>query len=235
MKRLNVLFSLSSLTVFLVTLERFSFTTKILFQPYNFIRLHELVQMNGLILFTVLIHLLILKEVTHNFKTIQQKSGFLLFILSLIGVYFYATGNGVHELASFTVNTFCDVQKLQGDLCHGLYINDYYTGNILFFIGGIFMSVSLILFEKKSPSHTFEKKDQTVLWINALIFSLAIIAYAAFDQVIVGLIYSILMTLITVYFFVPIRKKYLHYPLTTYTTLTYVIGTVIAIAIRFLR
>ena len=45
MKRLHVLFSLNSLAVVLVSIERFSFTTRVLLQPYQFLRLHEAVQL----------------------------------------------------------------------------------------------------------------------------------------------------------------------------------------------
>jgi hypothetical protein len=51
MNRLNGAFTVTSALVLLVTLERFSFTTSILLQPYSFIRLHELVQ--GPILLTL--------------------------------------------------------------------------------------------------------------------------------------------------------------------------------------
>jgi hypothetical protein len=44
MKRLQILFSLNSLAVVLVSIERFSFTTHILLQPYHFLRLHEVIQ-----------------------------------------------------------------------------------------------------------------------------------------------------------------------------------------------
>jgi len=61
MNRLNVLLTLSSLDVLLVTLERFSFTTQVVLQPYSFLRLHEVFQIATLILFTVLIPTFVLR------------------------------------------------------------------------------------------------------------------------------------------------------------------------------
>jgi len=233
MNRLNWLFTLSSLSVILITIERFSFTTKILLEPYNFLRLHELVQMSILILLTVIIPFLILREVTDNFKGLKNKKGFLLFLAFIVGIYFYATGNGVHEVSSFNFNNFCDVKKFSGNLCGGFFFNDYYTGNILYFIGAALMVVSLMLLEKINPNRKYHKKDLLATIINSVIYAFAIFAYAGFDRVLVGLIYSVIITIVASFLFIQIRKNYLNYPVIFYTTLTYFLGTIAALIIRF--
>ena len=48
MKSVNRLLTLLSLTTVVITLERVSPTTRVMLQPYNFLHLHEVVQM-GLI------------------------------------------------------------------------------------------------------------------------------------------------------------------------------------------
>lgn len=232
MKKLNILFSLSSLSVLIVTIERFSATTKVLLEPFSFLRLHELIQMAFVILLTVVIPFFLLREVTNNVESFKIKKGFLLALLFIIGVYYYATGNGAHEIASFTFNQYCDTKNFTDNLCGGLFINDYYTGNIFYFVGGAMMVLSLMLFEKLSPNKNWTKKDMRILVANAVIYALAIFAYAAFDRVLVGLIYSIIMTLVSVYLFLQVRHKYLRYPIITYTALTYTLGTIAALIVR---
>lgn len=234
MNRLNWIFTLSSISVLLVTIERFSFTGKILLQPFNFLRLHELIQITFLILLTVIIPVLILREVTNNFRGFGKRD-FWLLTTFIIGVYFYSTGNGVHELASFLFNNYCDVKNFTGNLCNGFFFNDYYTGNIYYFIGGFAMVASLLLLELKKPNHNYSKKDFPITLVNALIYAFAIFAYAAFDVVLVGLIYSLITTAFTVILFAKIRRKYLKYPLITYTTITYLIGTISAVLLRTLK
>lgn len=234
MHKLNWIFTFSSLSVLFVTIERYSFTTKILLQPYSFMRLHEIVQMIFIILLTVILPFLILKEVSQNFETLKIKRGFLLTLTFLIGVYYYATGNGIHEVSSFNFNHFCDVKNFTGDLCGGFFINDYYTGNIFYFVGGALMVLSILLLEKFKPVNKFSKKDMVIALINAVIYALAIFAYAAFDRVSVGIIYSVIITLISVYLFWKIRKNYLKYPVITYTVTTYTLGTVAALIVRYL-
>ncbi len=234
MHRLNLFFTLSSLSVLLVTIERFSFTARVLLQPYSFMRLHEIVQMTLLILLTVLIPFLLLKVITQNFKNLKQKE-FLLLLTFITGVYFYATGNGVHELASFMFNHYCSVTKFSGDLCGGLFFNDYYTGNIYYFIGGFIMVASLLLLELGRPNETYQRKDLLLTIINAGIYAFAIFAYAAFDRVLVGIIYSVITTVFALSLFIQVRKQYLKYPVITYTTLTYLLGTTAAVLVRFLR
>lgn len=233
MNKLNLLFSLSSLSVILITIERFSFTTKILLQPFGFLRLHELIQMSVLILLTVIIPFLILREVTHNFETLKLKRGFILGLLFITGIYFYATGNGLHEVSSFNFNNFCDTKNFSGDLCGSFFFNDYYTGNIIYFIGAGLMVISLMLLEKLKPNKNYQRKDLAVTIINSAIYAFAIFAYAAFDRVVVGLTYSVIVMLFAQFLFWQIRKKYLQYPVIIYTAATYTLGTIAALIIRF--
>lgn len=233
MNRLNFLFTLTSLNVLLVTVERFSFTTKILLQPYSFLRLHEVFQISVLILFTVVIPFLILREVTGNFDLLKTRKGAIAAVIFIIGVYFYATGNGVHELGSFLFNQYCDVKNVTGEMCGGIFFNDYYVGNILYFIGAILMNTVLLIFEKDKPNKTFTKKDSIPLIINGIIYSFAIFAYAAFDRVLVGLIYSVMMLLIVALFYILNKKNYLQKPVTTYFVITYTLGTIASLIVRF--
>lgn len=233
MNRLNLLFSLSSLSVVLVTIERFSFTTKIILQPFGFLRLHELVQMSFLILLTVIIPFFLLREVTNNFASLRVQKGLVLGLLFITGIYFYATGNGLHEVSSFNFNQFCDPKNFSGDLCSGFFFNDYYTGNIFYFIGAGLMILSLVFLERLKPNTNYQKKDLLTTVVNAAIYALAIFAYAAFDRVLVGLVYSAVIMLFADILFLQIREKYLRYPIITYTALTYTLGTLAALVVRF--
>ncbi|MBI3980921.1 hypothetical protein HY345_02895 [Candidatus Microgenomates bacterium] len=232
MNKLNWLLTLSSLSVLLVTIERFSFTTRILLQPYNFLRLHEIVQMCVVILFTVIIPYLVLKEVSDNFSLLRKRWGFWLGLMFVTGIYFYATGNGVHEVSSFNFNNFCDTKNFQGNLCGGMFFNDYYTGNILYFVGGILMYLSLLLFEQRNPNKTYQRKDLPLTTINSLIFSFAIFAYSGFDRVLVGLVFSLIMMTISLILLYKKRGKILEAPYTLYTVLSYSVGTIAALAVR---
>lgn len=232
MHKINLLFTFSSLSVLLVTIERFSFTTRVLLDPNSFFRLHEIVQMSVLILLTVVIPVFLIKEITQNFKNLKQKD-FPLILLFISGIYFYATGNGVHELASFMFNHYCNVNNYAGDLCGGLFFNDYYTGNIYYFIGAFMMIASLLLLELRHPSETFKKNDLIILTVNALIYSFAIFAYAAFDRVSVGIVFSIITSAFVTSLFIKIRKQHIKYPVITYHTLTYLVGTITALIVRF--
>lgn len=234
MKRLHILFSLTSLSVVLVTIERFSFTTKVLLQPYNFLRLHEAIQILVLILATVLIPFFLFKTVTDDFSSLKtSRKNLFLGVLFIVGVYFYASGNAFHELASFLLDQYCDVTKLSGGLCESLFFNDYYTGNILYFIGAFFMTVPVVLLEVARPRFVMQRRDLWLLLPNCLIYALAIIAYAGFDVVIVGLVYTLVTTLTIVSILVVERKKVLHLPVTSYMAMTYVIGAVVGCIVRF--
>jgi|SRR5947209_1688774 len=235
MKRLHILFSLNSLAVVLISIERFSFTTRILLQPYQFLRLHEALQIVVLILATVLIPFFLFQEVTAHFSLLakDKKRGMFLGSVFIAGIYFYASGNAFHELASFLLNQYCDVARVSGQLCGSLFFNDYYTGNILYFIGAFLFTLALILLEIVQPRILMTKRDLWLLVPNSLIYALAIVAYAGFDRVLVGLVYSLITTLVVVAILLIHRRELRFLPVTSYTALTYVIGTLVACLVRF--
>jgi hypothetical protein len=235
MKRLHILFSLNSLAVVLVSVERFSFTTRVLLQPYNFLRLHEAIQITILILATVIIPFLLFKEATGDFSLLTKgsKKNLALAVIFVSGVYFYASGNAFHELASFLFNQYCDVTRVAGALCSGFFFNDYYIGNILYFIGAFLMTITLILFEVSQPRLSMTRRDFWLILPNCIIYALAILAYAGFDRVLVGLVYAIVTTLVVVGLLFSQRKAIQHLPITYYTALTYLLGTLAACIVRF--
>ena len=234
MKRLHLLFSLTSLSVVLVTIERFSFTTRVLLQPYSFLRLHEFIQIVVIILATVIIPFLLFKTVTNDFALLKTtKKNLLLGVLFITGIYFYASGNAFHELASFLLNQYCDVTRVSGTLCESLFFNDYYAGNILYFIGAFLLIIPLLLLEISQPLFVMQRNDFWLLLPNCGIYALAIIAYAGFDQVIVGLVYTLFTLLVAISILFVQRKKILQLPVTNYTVITYAIGTIVACIVRF--
>lgn len=78
-----------------------------------------------------------------------------------------------------------------------------------------------------------QRKDFWLLLPNCLIYAFAIIAYAGFDRVIVGLVYTLLTMLVAASILFIQRKKILQLPLTNYTVITYAIGTIVACIVRF--
>ena len=233
MSRINFLLTLSSLNVLLVTIERFSFTTQVFLQPFNFLRLHEVFQMLTIILATVIIPFFILREVTDNFSALKSTKGVILGTLFITGIYFYATGNGVHELGSFAFNTYCETKNVTGNLCGGLFFNDYYFGNILYFIGAFLMNIVIILFERDHPQKIpIAGKNLAILITNSVVYAFAIFAYSGFDRVLVGLVYSLISMVVIDVLLLTARTKPKHLPFTLYAASTYTLGTLASLLMR---
>ena len=234
MKQLNLIFSLYSLTAFIIIVERLSPTTKILLPPDNFIRLHEINQTIIFLSISIILSFLILKSVTNNFQTLRTKGSTLLLALFILGAYLFGAGEGWHEVASFTLNQYCNVDHVVGSLCKGLFINDFYAGNIIFFIGGLLMNTSLMIFALKKPSNLFSNNDIYILLLNSIVYAFTWMAYAAFDKVLIGLLFSSILMIISLGFLTVIRKRLREYPYILYSATAYSLATIVSIIIRFL-
>jgi hypothetical protein len=228
-RRLNLLFVATSLIVVLVSVERFSFTTGILLRPANFLRLHEVVQMGVIILATVLVQAGLLWAVSHRFRTLSARP-LLLFVA---GVYFTATGNGVHEVSSATLQTYCQLDSIGSNLCGGLYINDFYTGNAMFFFGALLTTAALLVLERRAPQGAgFSTRALAVALVNALVYAVAIVAYAGFDRVLVGFVFTAATAFMALTYLSTTGRQWRRYPFTVYTAVTFVLGGVAAAAVR---
>jgi hypothetical protein len=228
MNRLNRAFTVTSVLVLLVTIERFSFTTTILLQPYSFIRLHELVQGPILLTLFLVVSTFVLKEISCGFKTLRYPS----LALFVVGAYLYGLGEGWHEVTSFTLNQHCDAQNISGDLCGGLFINDYYTGNVLFFLGGIAMATALMILERANPSSAWDNRNVAIGGVNSLIYSFTFFAYAAFDLVLVGLYSTAALMLISLVFLAAVVRRWRNYPYISYSAFAYTLAMVASLIVR---
>lgn len=233
MSSMNRILTASSLLTLLVIAERLSFTTQIILEPYNFLRLHEVVQMLVLILISVILPFFVLKIVTKNFELLKTTKGTFLGLLFIIGIYFYATGNGAHEIASYIFNTFCPTKQFIGNkLCESAYFNDYYFGNIVFFVGYYFMILPLVLFERMNPQKSFTKTDIIVIVTNALVYGFSVFAYAAFDPASVGLIFTIVTALTLDMLLLTSGKRFMQLPFTSYSATAMTLAAIGILLVR---
>ncbi len=233
MTRINVLLTLLSLNAVLVIVERLSETTKIILQPYNFLRVHEVFQMTIVITLSITLSFLLLKVLSKNFELLKSKKGTIIGIIFCLGIYFTATGNGLHEVASFLFNTFCNVKIIKNDACGSMFFNDYYFGNIVYFVGLLMGNISLVLFERMNPQKLVSIKETAITIVNGLVYALTLFAYAAFDKVLVGLYFVVIAAIICDFLFLNSRKKFSSMPFTLYLAVGYTASAIVTLLVRF--
>jgi hypothetical protein len=234
MKSVNRLLTLLSLTTVVITIERVSPTTKVLLQPYNFLHLHEVVQMGLISAFSVVVSFLLLRAISGNFALLQDTLGAVLGVVFLLGTYFYATGNGAHEVASFLFNQYCDTKHFTSAVCGSQYFDDYYFGNIVYFLGLGLSNLALVLLERRRPDATFNSRDAMVTVANGVVLALTFIAYDGFDRVAVGLISTAIFAIAFDALLLSRRVPYRTLPFTLYSALGFSLAAVVATPIRLL-
>jgi hypothetical protein len=232
MKRINVIVSLYTLTAVVIIIERRLPITQVLLQPYDFIRLHEINQTVIFLPITVILSFFVLKSVTDNFQTLNRRLNTVLAAVFVCGAYLYGAGEGWHEVASFTLNTYCDTDNLTGNLCLGLFINDYYAGNLIFFVGGVMMNSVLLVLATQQKMERFNNTDLAILLFNSLIYALSWFAYAAFDVVLLGLFFATLLAVISIVAFMRVKWNAREYPYITYSAVAYTFATIATVIYR---
>lgn len=232
MNRLNTILTVNSLIVFAIIVERLTPTGSILLQPYNFISIHQLLQATVFIPAFIIVSVLLLKEFTNNFHLLSGKLPVFLVILFIVGVYLFGTGEGWHEHASFLYSQLCADATFVSQQCGALFINNYYAGNGIFFIGGLCMYLSLLTFSAIHPAKDFSNKDLVILLINSFVTALSWFAYAAFDEVFLGLLFASILSVISIIYLWRRKFAYKKYPYITYSAVAYTISTLATLVVR---
>lgn len=233
MRPITILLSLLSLNAFVVIVERLSPTTQIILAPYGFLRVHEFIQMLAIIPFSFIISFLLLKYITDNFRLLKTTRGTVIGTVFIMGLYFTATGNGAHEIASYVFNSFCNTKQIIPGFCGSSFFNDFYFGNIVYFAGLLLSNIALIIFERENPDKTLKKKDLIIVVANGIVYAFTLFAYAAYDRVIVGLGFTLVMTAVVDYLLLTATSKPRTLPFTLYSTLAYTLSTTAIIIVRF--
>jgi hypothetical protein len=233
MKRVNTIVTLYSLTALVIIIERLLPITRMLLQPYDFIRLHEINQTVIFLPITIILSCLVLQSVTDRFRRLDTPFNTVLAVVFVCGAYLYGAGEGWHEVASFTLNTYCDTENLAGNLCNGLFINDYYAGNLIFFVGGVMMNSVLLALATQQPMERFDNKDMAILLVNSLVYGFTWFAYAAFDVVLLGLFFAALLALISIAAWLRVKRNMREYPYITYSVVAYALATAATMIYRF--
>jgi hypothetical protein len=234
MKPVNRLLTLLSLTTVIITVERISPTTKVLMQPYNYLHLHEVVQMGIISAFSVVISFLLLRTVTRNFRLLQDGAGTVLGVVFILGTYFYATGNGVHEVASFLFNEYCDTKHFTSASCGSMFFDDYYFGNVVYFVGLGLSNLALVLLELQRPDTTYGTRDLRVTAANGLVLALTFFVYDAFDRVAVGLLSTIIYAVVFDVLLVRSKVRFRSAPFTVYSALGFTAASILAAPVRLI-
>jgi uncharacterized membrane protein len=97
------------------------------------------------------------------------------------------------------------------------------------------LTIALILLERNNIPTDLDRKNWVILLVNSVVFAFAIIAYSAFDRVLVGLIYSLLTTFTILLLLITSNKKVNQLPYTTYALITYALGTTVSLIVRLIH
>lgn len=232
--RVNWLLTALSLLAVVITVERVSPTTTVLLGPNGYLHLHEFLQMGAITAASTIISFLLLRAVSGEFAALRDLRYLILGCLFILGSYYYATGNGAHEVASFMFNQFCNTKHFSSAPCRAMYADDYYYGNIVYFLGLGLSDLALILIERDYPGALMDRKN---LWItigNGLLLALTFFVYDAFDRVSIGLVSTVVYALVFGALLLTARAPGRALPFTLYSTLGFAAAAVAAVPVRLL-
>ncbi|MCL4384270.1 hypothetical protein M1116_02360 [Patescibacteria group bacterium] len=223
MNALTVWLSLLSIGLLAMTAGGLLGTGAVYLEPDDFLRLHELIQIAVILPLTIVIAFMILRTVTGRFQKLQNGLGIALGVIFFLGIYFYAVGNGIHEVTNFFLNSYCDLTLVPGTFCRGLAVNDFYLSNLFIFGGAYLVNLSLIILERMAPV-SINGRELILVAINSLILAAIIAINVTRGTVAISMVYALLTMITTDIFFLFRKVSWRQVPLTLYLAIAYTIG-----------
>jgi hypothetical protein len=173
------------------------------------------------------------KYVSNNFEVSKTKKGIIITILFFFGILLTVMGNTIHETSGFFFKTYCPLPGSPVNLCAGLFFNDYYFGRILYFFGTLLCNLTIIILEIQKPVKRLTKQDNYIITTNAALYALGLLAYIAFDKVIVGILFVLTAAVITNILLFTSKKSMKTLPFTSYYAIAYSLATIAALTLKY--
>ncbi|MEK7517037.1 MAG: hypothetical protein AAB583_00675 [Patescibacteria group bacterium] len=226
MKKIHLLLTGLSVTILLLSLNRFTSFTLSYLQPYDFLRWLDFNAMIPIPLLSILLYYFLLREVTYESSFKKTKLYIFLFTLFTVGVYLFGASSGNHEVTNYLNTRFCERGTIDSPLCNIIAYNDDEFSHLIYYLGFVFMNVVLLLMEYNMPRKKgMVKKDYIFVSLNALFIGLGIFANLAFEEIGIDLyVFGFLMVL-SLYLLYS-KKVVSKFPITYYFAVSYTIGVV---------
>ncbi|MCR4263985.1 MAG: hypothetical protein NUV98_04695 [Candidatus Roizmanbacteria bacterium] len=225
MKHVHYILTGLSLVLVLLSANRLLPSTRGMLPPHDFLRVVDINAMLPIPLASVLLYFYLKKNVEENGKLLNKK--FLTFasLLFVAGVYLFGAGSGLHEAMDYLNARFCDRGELKNELCNIVSYNDDTFSHVIYYLGFILLTVSLVATEYFSPrKHAVSSKDVKLVLANALFIALFIFANLAFEPTLMDMIVFGSMTVLTLSTLMFGKHSYKLLPVTFYFAVSYGVG-----------
>ncbi|MBI4137386.1 hypothetical protein HY469_04965, partial [Candidatus Roizmanbacteria bacterium] len=176
---------------------------------------------------SVVLYFFLKKNVEENGKLLNKNKIVLATLLFIIGVYLFGAGSGLHEAMDYLNARFCNRGEITNALCNIISYNDDTFSHIVYYIGFILLTISLVITEYFSPrKNPISLKDIRLISANALFIALFIFLNLAFEPTLMDMIVFGSMTVFTASVLQFGRHSYKNLPITLYFAISYGVGVI---------
>ncbi len=185
LRRTHLLLTVQSVVVLLVAVNRLTRLTTGYVAANEFLRWVDLLNMLVLPVVSVLALYALRRVLRYPSPALGRRADVALAVVFVVGVYLLAAGYGDHEVTNYLHIRFCDVRPFGAtdQLCQIIVYNDDQFSHLVFFIGFILLSLSVLLLPPLFPAlRQASGRHLAALAANAVVFALGIFANLAFEE-----------------------------------------------------
>ncbi len=236
MKKIHFLLTGLSLTILLLSLNRLTPFTLGYLQPYDFLRWVDFNAMIPIPLLSILLYYLLLRETIYESRFKKTVLYIFLFLLFIVGVYLFGASSGNHEETNYLNTRFCDRGEIDTPLCNIISYNDDEFSHIIYYLGFVFMNITLLFMEYNMPRKTgMVRNDFIFVGANALFIGLGIFANLAFEEIGIDLFVFGFLMILSLYLLLSKRKIIFKLPIAYYFALSYSIGVIGTAVVKLMK
>ena len=218
MKRFHLILIGLSSSIVILSLNRLTPITQTYLQPFEFLRLMDVLAMIPIPLSSVLLYVLLKEQIT--------KSTHVLYTLILItGIYLFAAGSGDHEVTNYLNIRFCDSGKSTTAICNSIAYNDDEFSHYVYYAGFILLNIALMAYEYSYPRiKPIRGIDIAGIFANSFIIGLGIFANLAFEEIGIDLYIFGAVMLLAIWLLFKGKQPATYLPATMYFAMSYALG-----------
>lgn len=189
MKKVHVLLTSLSFVIVMLSVNRLGSFTQHRLEPYDFLRWLDINAMLPIPIATVVVYYLLKKDVEVAGEAARTGPFLAHNVVFLVGVYLLGASSGDHETTNYLNLRFCAERPVDEDLCAAVAFHDDTFSHVLYYLGVIMYTLSVVTMEWRCPRRTeATRRDGLLILANATVIAVGIFANLAFETAAIDMV-----------------------------------------------
>lgn len=235
MRKVHLLLTGLSVVIVALSLNRLTGATAGTIAPHDFLRWLDLNAMLPIPIASIVLYYLLKKDVELAGAAPPSRWLLTVNVVFVVGVFLYGASSGDHETTNYLNHRFCTDDEVSRDLCAVVDYHDDTFSHLLYYLGVIAFTLSLVVIEWRYPRRAdVARPDVALVLANAAFVAVGIFANLAFEEARIDLVAFAVVAAVSNVLLWLTGRRWRQLPVTLYVSSSFGAGLLAAVGYKLI-